>query len=508
MKKVICNDELKKIMSDTVNMICDAVTSTLGPSGNNVLVSKSDLAPFITNDGVTIAESISSSKEEENAILEIIKEASLKTNYKVGDGTTTTMVLLQSIFNLGLKEIIQGKNSIELKNELNTVLDDIINKINALKKSPSKEDLINIASTSANDSELGSFIANIYSEINNIKIEEGNKEETYYEINNGYDINTSELSIVYFENNKEIVLKDSYVLLLNGYLNSLEQISDIINEGINRNKNILIIANEYEESIKDELVIYYLQEHKNIFLTSINEYGKRKEDIIKDIAFLSSSKIRNIDYENIMWNDLGKIEELIIKRENISLINKINPEKRIKELEIELNNCHDDYDKEFIKDRIAKLNGKCATIFVGGLTNTEIKEKKMRFDDALCSLKSASNGVVVGEGITLLKVSSELESDKIANKIMKKSLEVPFHKILENAGISSLEKYTKIKDSNYKLIYNIEKNDYESINDTKIIDSVLVVIESLKNAVSIASMLLTTNYLVINDIEINNKDII
>ncbi len=501
MKKVVSNDELKKVMLDGINLICDAVSSTLGPSGNNVLINKSDLAPFITNDGVTIAESICSEDERINSVLEIVKEASLKTNEVVGDGTTTTLVLLQSIYTLGLKEVLQGKNPIELKKELFALLDKIIIEIDKVKKEATEEDLINIATISAGDKEIGEYLAKLYLEIKNIKIEEGKGSTTSYQINNGYNVNTSELNNVYFQKRDRMELKDCYILLLNGYLNDLESISNIINEGLDNNKNILIIASEYEESLKDELLIYYLQEHKNIFLVSVSEYGKKKEDIMKDIAYITNSKIKNVNYEDILWSDLGTSHNVIIKREEINITSDKDCAEIINELKKEQDNCDDTYDKDFLEERIGKLSQKSATILVGGITSTEIKEKKMRMDDALCALKCACKGIVIGEGLTLLRVSELLNDNDIASRIIKESLTVPFYKILENSGISPLEIYKKIKDSQYKLIYNIEKEEFESIEESKIIDPYIVVIEALKNAVSIASMLLTTNYLVIDSVE-------
>ena len=504
MNVVVKNDDLRKVMLDSVNMLCDAVSSTLGPSGNNVLISNSDTSPFITNDGVTIAEFIKSDDLKVNAILEIVKEASMKTNELVGDGTTTTLVLLQSIYNLGLKEIIQGKNSIELKKELNNILNKILEKIDKLKRLPSKEDLINIASVSSGDKVLGEFLTNIYLEIGNtygIKIEESNNENTYYEINNGYNVSINELSNLYFQDKKEIELNSVHILLINDYLSDLEMISEIINEGINRDKKILIIAKECDEKVMEEILLLHLQEHKNIFLTSISEYGERCESILKDIEFITNSKIKN-SYESISWSDLGYINKLIINKDELCIMNNCDNKERIEALKSELDKCVDSYDKDFISERISKLNDKRASVFVGGLTKTEIKEKKMRMIDALCALTASIDGVLVGEGITLLKISEELNENDVSSKIMKESLKVPFYKIMENAGVSPLEIYDSIEKSNYNLIYNIEEERFENIKETNIIDPANVLKEALKNAVSIASMLLTTNYLVINEEDI------
>lgn len=497
MKEVISGKELEEITKKGVNLICDAVGSTLGPSGNNVIIN-SDLSPYITNDGATIARTISSSDKRINTILELVKEASLKTNEKVGDGTTTTLVLLQSIYNEGLKE----KNRIKLKKELNNKLDYIIGEINTMKRIPTKEELINIATISSGDEEIGKLVYEVYSKMNNsfsIKLDESNTGKTYYEVEKGYTLDV-DISSLYFKDSNEIVLNNTYILIIRGYLDNLEVISDIINEGLVRNKNIVIFATDYDERIRNEILLYYLESKKNIFLFKTPDYASRKEQIEEDIKVLSNSKIKNIDYENIYFNDLGLVNKVIITKDNVSIINDNDSiDIYLEKLKKELKNIKEDYEKEFIMDRISKLEKGIATIYVGGNTKTEIKELIMRYEDALCAIDVAKHGIVKGEGITLLEISN-----KIDNKILKKALQTSFNKILENAGYESKEIKDEIIKSNYKKIFNLEKGKLESLNN--IIDPALVVIEEVKNAISIATMLLTTNYLVINEeIEIDNN---
>ena len=284
MKEVVSNKELKEIMTKAVNLICDAVGSTLGPSGNNVIIDNT-LSPYITNDGATIARSISSSDKRINAILEIVKEASLKTNEKVGDGTTTTLVLLQSIFNEGLKEIENGKDPIILKKELNNLLDSLIEQINKKKIIPNKEELLKIAYTSSNDIEISKLLTEVYLEMNNsysIRLDES-KKETYYEIKKGYVIEDIEIPNVYFSNKDKIELNNTLMLFLNGYLSNLELISDVLNEVLVKNKNLIILANDYSDEVQNEVMSYYLDLKKNIFIFKIPGYGSEKNNIEKDI---------------------------------------------------------------------------------------------------------------------------------------------------------------------------------------------------------------------------------
>ena len=490
MKEVISGDTLNKVILDAVNILGDATSSTLGPSGNNVILNKDDASPYITNDGVTIASSIESNDKKINTILELLKEAALKTNELVGDGTTTTTLLLQGIISFGLKEIENGKNKVILKHELNDALNFVTNKLLTLKKNPSKKDYEAIASISANDNEIGKFLANIFFKMKSryaIKLDESPNDETYYEIKKGYTLEISDISNLYFQDTKKIDLSDAYILIIRGYIDNLERISEIINEGLERDKNIIILADDYSDLVNQELLLYHLEQNKNIYLFKIPDYGTKKEDIINDIVAISNAKVINIDYENVLWSNLGFIKNVIITKEEILLLNNFKNSKLLNELKRKLNSTYSDYEKELLESRIAKLDKGLATIYVGAPTKLELKEKMMRFEDALWALDIAKKGIVVGEGITYLKVSNDLSTPNAGSKIMKKVLELPFLKIMQ------------IKKSNYQKIYNFTTGCYEDIDTTIIFDPVIVAIEVLKNATSIATMLLTTNYLVINE---------
>lgn len=493
MKEIICNNELREIMIKAVNLICDAVGSTLGPSGNNVIIDNT-LSPYITNDGATIARSISSSDKRINAILEIVKEASLKTDKEVGDGTTTTLVLLQSIFSEGLKEIEKGKNAIVLKRELNDLLDIIIEKINKKKKNPTKEDLLKIAYTSSNDMDIANLATTLYLKMGNkysIRLDES-KNETYYEIKKGYVIEEVDVPNLYLENKETIELNNVSLLLLDGYLSNLELISDILNESLTRDKNLIILADDYSDEVKNELMSYHLSMNKNIFIFKMPGYGSHKNDLENDLLNLTDAKKINIEYEQARYENLGNIEKIEIKKDNITLLINKNVHNYVNKLKNKLETSNE-YEKELLENRISKLEKGIATIYVGGNTKTEIKEKIMRFEDVLCSLEVAKYGIVKGEGLVFLEISKNIN-----NKILSKSLETPFIKILNNSGYEYKDIKDNIIKSKYKKIFNLEKGMLES-TENNIIDPALVLIESIKNAISIATLLLTTNYLVINE---------
>ena len=500
MKKVVSNNELKEVMDNAINLLCTTVSKTLGPTGNNILIDNSELSPFITNDGVTIAKNIESNDERVNAVLEIVKEASLKTNEIVGDGTTTTLVLLESIYKEGIKEIELGKNPIIIKKELNQALDIVIKELQKEKISPTEKDYQNIAITSANDKEIGLYLSNIYSKTNNkysIQLKQSKNLNTYYELKQGYSIEINEISSLYFKTRKIIALEDVYIFILKGYLTDINQIANIINES--ENKNIVIFVEGLERNIKEEILAYFLTENKNIFIIELPEYALHKEKIENDIKVLSDCDIRNIDYETVDFNNSGKISNISITNEEINInVDKNKAKKLIKELKEELKTTYDSYEKEFIENRLAKLENGIITIYVGGTTKTEIKEKLMRYEDCLCALDISKKGIIPGEGISLLKISESLDAKTSGEKILKIALTSPINKIIENTG-QNINIKQQIIDSNFEKIYNFENSSLETIEQTTIKDPIEVVKTSLENAVSIASLLLTTSSIIINE---------
>ena len=509
MKYIISGDELKNVMKQAISLLCDTVSNTLGPTGNNVLINNSETTPFFTNDGVTIAKNIESEDKRINTVLEIIKEASLKTNELVGDGTTTTLVLLQSIFNLGLEKIEKGMNNIILKQELINSMNKVIDEIYKLKKIPTKEELYSIAYTSTNDKEISLITTEVFSKMKNkyaIKLEESDNESTYYINRKGYNIPINNISSMYFSKNKEIELKNANILILKGYLDNLESIYDIINNTLDNNNNLIIFVEGLNEEIKNEILVYYFNK-KNIFITEIEEYASRRDKIEEDIKTLTNSTIKNIEYEPINLSDLGRIDSITIKQDEVVLFNNKDTSKTlINNLKEELKEEKEEYNKDFIKSRLSKLENGITTIYVGGITKSEKRERIMRFEDAICALDSSKDGVVYGEGITYLKASNALNDKDISDSIMKKSLEKVFEKVIENLGLDSNIIKDEIINSNYKLIYDNKTNSLIDINTCSVLDPIEVVITSLKNAVSISSLLLTTSSIVINEEKELNKE--
>ena len=503
MKKVITGNELKDKMNEAINLLCDTVKTTLGPKGNNIIINHSTFSPFITNDGVTIAENIESDDIVINTILELAKESSIKTNEIVGDGTTTTLVLLKSIFNEGMNLINEGINPIILKQELNTALKEIVNELNNMRIKPTKKDLFNIATTSSNDTEIGKIITNTFlkvKNINSINIKETDKNYTNIKYNKGYYFETNLSSLYYFKDKNEIIINNPYILIFNSYLDDLNILSPFINEIINNKKELIIIANDYSNEFTNEIISYYLDNIVNIYLFKTPEYGINSLIFLNDISLISNTTIINNhnDLNNVL---LGKVKYIKLNKDytaiNFDKNDKIN--ELIKNIKKDLKNNNNVIDKEFNIKRLSMFSSLTAEIEVGANTKTERREIKMRYDDALCAINTATSGIVLGSGIPLLKISNSLFIKNNGYKILKTSLTKPFEQILKNAGLNIENILNIIKENNYNILYNIKNEQFENIKETTVIDPVNVIINSLTNAVSIASMLLTTSSLIINE---------
>lgn len=509
MKRVVKDKELKEKMREAIDLLCDTVKVTLGPKGNNVMIDHSNFSPFITNDGVTIAQNIESDDEVINTILEFAKEASIKTNEIVGDGTTTTLVLLQSIYNEYEKIIKEGVNPLIIKKELENVLFDIINKIYIKSSSPKKKDLLNIATISSNDEFIGKIVSDAYLNAKNksaISIKEVDSEKTLLKLIKGYKVETMFASPYFLNDKKEIRLNNALVLLFDDKVKDLDELSFILNEVINKNKSLIIIANDYSEDIINDIVSLNIDKMLNIYLLKTTNYGFKQINILKDISAITNARI--IKHDIALLNDLG-LTNVYINEETTTfsfiINNRIND--RIKEIEKELENARNDYERNFFLRNLSMFNTCLAIIEVGATTKTERREKKMRYDDALCAIDISKNGVLPGSGISLLEIADSLSDDNYGSGILKKALIAPINQILINAGLNNEKIIEEIRQNNYKIIYNVKTEEFENIRTTNIKDPTEVIVNSLKNACSIASMLLTSSNLIINEYKNNYNKI-
>lgn len=491
MKKIICGDLLYEKMEEAINILCNTVKTTLGPKGCNAIIDHSAFSPFITNDGVTIAQNIESEDEDINTILELAKEASIKTNEIVGDGTTTTLVLLQQIFNYGLKLIKEGKNPIILKEELDKDAKNIISEIKLESHKPTKKELTSIACTSANSENIGKLVSSAYFKVKNkgaINLIEIDENIIKTEFLNGYTINVS-LSPYYLKTVKKLEINSPLIYLIDT-LSDLELISEEINFTTKSNETLVIIAKEYDDYVANELLSLYLNEKTNVILLKLEEYGINKEIIFDDLIAITND------------TKFAKMRKITISTDlaTITFDNNMNTTKRVEKIKKELNDSK--IDKSFYYKRLSMFKKGLVNILIGAPTATERREIKMRFEDALCSVDSASQGISLGCGMTFYKISEKLRLNNTSN-ILIDALKKPFEQIMINSGLDANDIITKIKKENYQVIFNIKNNTFEQIQNTTVFDSTMVLENTLLNAVSIAGMLLTTTSLIINEYQNN-----
>ena len=489
MKKVISGEFLEQKMIESIELLCGVVKDSLGPKGNNVLINTSDREPFITNDGVTIAQNITSEDMVVETILEIAKEASLKTNEVVGDGTTTTLVLLETL----LKEGIKVTNRKTLKVELEETLQVILEKLATFKKNPIKKDFQKIATVAANDESIGKITTEVFFKTKSkasIFLQESKDENTTYEKINGYTLECK-IPEEYFLRKEKIELENCKVFFIDEKIENLEQISLLINNCIEYQEPVLLLTKGYSKNVKENLVEMSIQNQCQIILAEWFEYQNIEEEIIEDIEAL--------------LDENQTISKIKITKNKVTFHSNQNTLKRRNMLKKRYEQSNEDYQKEILAERIAKLHYGLATIYVGASTTTEKREKIMRYEDALCALEMAKQGIVPGGGICLYQISEEIKTTTTGAKIFQKALSMPLKQILENAFLSKEEILTRIKQENFQILYNVKTNNFESTSNTNVIEPLEVVSYALKNAVSIACMLLSINHLIINDFQENRK---
>ena len=507
MKKVIKDKELYQKMAEAVNLLSDTVKTTLGPKGSNVIINSNERSVFITNDGVTIALSIDSDDLVIQSILEIAKEASIKTDENVGDGTTTTLVLLQEIFKQGVDLIFNGQKPLEVAKKLVAKAEEIVNKIESYKQKTNDKILEKLASNSANDTEIGKVISKVYSKIGfkeGITLKEGNTYKTSVEYLPGYVFSSTLASPYYFNKSKALTFSNAIGILVSGVVDSLDVFGHIINQIVSEDRALIILADDFSEDALNSALSLFLQNDVQIILIKNPEYGTRQNDILQDLAILWDCEVIN-NVEHLTSKHFGKIKEIVINQK--SIITKYTHTDKLKAYVARLSKISDaynDFENEYLQKRMAMLKNGLAVINIGGVTTSEIREKKMRYEDALSALVSANNGVLPGAGIVLFRISGSMSNGGI-DKVFKEALPCVFRQIIENAAIDYAVVEREIINCNFEVLYNVNKEQFEEINKTDVIDSYNVVVNSFLNAVSIAAMLLSTSSLVINEIPLEKN---
>lgn len=511
-KQLIYSEEARKKILDGVNAVADAVRVTIGPKGRNVLIEKSYGSPTVTNDGVTIAKEIDLEDPFENLGAQLLKEIASKANDVAGDGTTTATILGQAMIQEGLKNLAAGANPMIMKEGIYLALNKVLSyiKSNAIGISQ-REKIAQVGAISANnDNEIGNLIADAMEKVGKegvITVEEAKSLETTLDVVEGMQFDRGYLSPYFATNQKSMTveLSDALILIYDKKISSMKDLVPLLEKVSQSGQPLLIIAEEVEGEALATLVVNKLRGALNVCAVKAPGFGDRRKAMLEDLAVLTKAQVISEDLgmklENVDMKDLGSAKKITIDKENTTIIEGAGVTKdiksRIEAIKREIEETSSDYDREKLQERLAKLAGGVAVINVGAATETEMKERKARVEDALSATRAAiEEGIVAGGGLTLVKAISEV--DKINEKgdvqvgvdILKKSLASPMKYIAENAGLEGAVVIEKALSSNKGL--NARTGEWVDMIKEGIIDPAKVTRSALQNAVSIAALLLTT----------------
>ena len=519
-KQIKYGDDARKALEKGVNVIADTVKITLGPKGRNVVLDKKFGAPLITNDGVTIAKEIELEDPFENMGAQLVKEVSTKTNDVAGDGTTTAMLLAQAIIREGLKNLAAGANPIILKKGIAAAVETAVEKIKSISKPvENKKGISQVASISAGDASVGELIANAMEIVGKdgvITVEEGKSMTTELTTVEGMQFDRGYASAYMVTNTEkmEAVLDNPYILITDKKISSLQEILPVIEPIAQQGARLLIIAEDVEGDALAALIVNKLKGVLNCVAVKAPGFGDRRKAMLEDIAILTGGTVVSSDlgyeFKDVTPDMLGRAAQVKVDKDNTTIIDgagdKENIKARVASIKAQIAETTSDYDKEKLQERLAKLAGGVAVINVGAATEVEMKEKKLRIEDALSATRAAvEEGIVPGGGTTLLacipaitELVNKLEGDeKTGAKIVLRAIEEPVRQIAANAGLDGSVIVNNILNSD-KPNYGFDalKDEYTDMVESGIIDPTKVTRSALQNAASVAATLLTTESIV------------
>jgi len=505
-----------------VDALANSVKVTLGPKGRNVIISKSFGGPQVTKDGVTVAKEIELENELENMGAQMVKEVASKTNDLAGDGTTTATVLAQAIVKEGLKNVASGANPMDLKRGIDKAVSCITEELNKQSKQVgnSSEKIQQVASISANnDSTVGNLIAKAFEKVGKegvITVEEAKGTDTYVDVVEGMQFDRGYLSPYFVTNADKMIteLENPYILLFDKKISNLQEILPILEPVSQSGKALLIIAEDVEGQALATLVVNKLRGGLKIAAVKAPGFGDRRKAMLEDIAILTGGTVvseeRGFSLENADLSMLGTAETITIDKDNTTIVNGAGKASDIKarvgQIKAQIETTTSDYDKEKLQERLAKLAGGVAVLYVGAASEVEMKEKKDRVDDALHATRAAvEEGIVAGGGVALVRTKDKLAKLKSENadettgiQIVDKAIEAPIRTIVENAGGEGSIVIAKVIDSKDNMGYDAKNEEYVDMLKAGIIDPKKVTRIALENAASVAGMILTTECAVID----------
>ncbi len=524
-KLIKSGEEARKKLENGVNVLADAVKVTLGPKGRNVVLDRKFQTPLITNDGVTIAKEIELSDVFENMGAQIIKEVSVKTNDVAGDGTTTAAVLAQAIIKEGMRNFAAGANPIVLKKGINKAVDAVVSELKKQSKPIEDEKSIEqVASISAGDTEVGKLIGEAMKKVGKdgvITVEEGKTLETTLDVVEGMQFDRGYASSYMVTNSEkmEAVLDDPVILITDKKISTMQEILPLLEQVAKSGLKMLIIADDVEGEALTTLVINKLRGTFTCVAVKAPGFGDRRKAMLQDIAILTGGNVisdelgRSLNTATLQ--DLGRARSVVVTKDTTTIVDGSGSSTEIKErvnaIRAQVETCTSDYDREKLQERLAKLAGGVAVIRVGSATEVEMKEKKLRIDDALAATRAAvEEGIVCGGGVALLntipavkKVVDKLDGDeKVGAQIILASLQAPIRQIARNAGVDGgvvVDKILSSEQANFG--YDALNDRYVDMIETGIIDPTKVTRSAIQNAASASSTLLTTECIIANEPE-------
>ena len=523
-KRIVFQEEARKSLLKGIDAVADAVKVTLGPKGRNVILEKKYGAPQIVNDGVTIAKEIELKDGLENAGAQLLKEVSSKTNDVAGDGTTTASVLAQAIVREGLRNLTAGANPMSIKRGIDKAVEYSVEKIKEISKEvATKEEIAQVASISAgNNSEIGELIAEAMEKVGNegvITVEESKSFGTNLKVVEGMQFDKGYISPYFVTDAErmEAVLEDAYVLCVNKKINLIQDLVPILEQVAREGKSLLLIAEDVEGEALATLVVNTMRKVIRAVAVKAPGFGDRRKAMLEDIAVLTGGQMFTEELgtklENLTLDMMGSAKRVTVSKDETTIVvgdaTKAAVKERVALIKKQIEQSDSDYDKEKLQERIAKLSGGVAVIEVGAATEVELKERKLRIEDALNATRAANEeGIVPGGGVALLRVQQYLEErlskeefalddEKIGYKILTAALDIPLRLIASNAGASSDVVIETVKSESGSYGYDALLNTYTDMLKSGIVDPAKVTRSALENAASIAAMLLTTEAAVV-----------
>ena len=523
-KDIKFNIEARNALKKGVDQLADAVKVTLGPKGRNVIIEKKFGAPSVTKDGVTVAKEVELKDKTENLGAQLVKEVASKTNDDAGDGTTTATVLAQSLVSVGMKNVIAGANPIDLKRGMDKAVEAIVKnlKSQAQEVGDDFKKIEQVATISANnDPEIGKLISDAMSKVKKegvITVEEAKVSDTYVDVVEGMQFDRGYISPYFVTDTEkmECVLENPYVLIHDKKISTMKELLPILESALQSGRPLLIIAEDIDGEALATLVVNRLRGSLRIAAVKAPGFGDRRKEMLEDIAVITGGTViteeKGLKLENASLDMLGSAEKITINKDNTTIVNgngnKEQIAARVAQIKAQMEITTSDYDKEKLQERLAKLAGGVAVMYIGAATEVEMKEKKDRVNDALSATRAAvEEGIIPGGGVAYIRAIASLAGMKGSNDdettgiaIVRRALEEPLRQIVANAGGDGSVVVQKVKEGKGSFGYNARTDEYEDLLAAGVIDPTKVARVALENAASIASMFLMTEC-VIADME-------